>query len=228
MTGSPPEAAQFRLDFPRIDPLQRPLIETGPYAAACLALSRTRSWPDGRLVLTGAPQSGKSRLLRGWAAAAGAAVVTGEMLAGAGMDEISSLSVDALAVDDADGGANGLGLLAALNLCRKRGAPLLMAGSGEPGRWHAAPGDLISRLSATGQVPIGDPDEDTLARRLAEACAVRRLNVPQAPIRYIAERLDRRWTAVSEAADAIEAVRTRSFTLHAARRVLSSLGRDSG
>lgn len=225
MTGGAREDAQLRLVFPRIDPLQRPLIATGSYAAACLALSQSQSWPDGRLVLTGAHQSGKSRLLRGWAAEMGAAVVTGEMLAGADMDEISSLSIEALAVDDADRGANGLGLLAAMNLCRVRGAPILMAGEREARLWHAGPGDLVSRLSATGSVAIGEPDEATLALRLLEACALRRLNVPEAPVRYIAERLDRRWSAVNEAADAIEEIRARSFTLAAARKALMLLGR---
>jgi chromosomal replication initiation ATPase DnaA len=217
--------AQFRLDFPRIDPLQRPLIETGPYGAVCLALAQSRSWPDGRLALTGEMQSGRSRLLRGWAAEMGAAVVTGEMLASADMDEISSLSVEALAVDDADRGGNGLGLLAAINLCRSRGAPILLAGRPDPARWHAAPGDLVSRLAATGVVQIGEPDDETLARRLEEACAIRRLNIPGTSIRYIAERLDRRWTAVGEAADAIEAIHTKSFSLSAARKVLGMLGR---
>lgn len=226
MTGTAREAPQLRLDFPRIDPLQRPLIATGSYAAAGLALAQSRSWPDGRLALTGPAQSGKSRLLRGWAAQAGAAVVTGDMLAGADMDEISSLSIAALAVDDADSGANGLGLLAAINLCRGRGAPILMAGAGEPGLWCSAPGDLVSRLGATATVAIGPPDETTLVLRLLEACALRRLNVPEAPIRYIAERLDRRWTAVNEAADAIEAIPARSFSLSTARRVLSTLGKS--
>jgi chromosomal replication initiation ATPase DnaA len=105
---------------------------------------------------------------------------------------------------------------------------VLLTGRPDPGRWHADPPDLVSRLVATGQVQIEEPDDAMLALRLVEALAVRRLSAPEASIRYIAERLERRWTAVEEAADAIERSDAKAVTLPAARRVLAELGREQG
>src|SRR5262249_60763755 len=125
--GSSP-GRQFLLDFPRIDPAERPLIETEPYRAPLGALRRWKSWPEGHLALIGARFAGKTRLLRLWAAASEAAFVTGEALAEAELDEISNLSVSALAIDDADRCIEGRNLLAAINLCRDRNAPILVSG----------------------------------------------------------------------------------------------------
>src|SRR5690349_12095792 len=105
-TGSP-SGGQLLLDFPRIDADQRPLIETGPYRAVVAALRRWREWPGGQLAVSGEAFSGRTRLLRWWAGEAGAAVVSGAALARAPIDEVSSLSFSALAVDDADAPSNG-------------------------------------------------------------------------------------------------------------------------
>ena len=119
-------AIQLALEFPQLDADQLPLIETGAYAAPIAMLQRWQDWPGGQLALIGEEGSGKSRLLRHWALEAGAAITTGEALAAASIEDISSLAFIALGVDDADGGENGLGLLAALNLCRQRVAPILL------------------------------------------------------------------------------------------------------
>ena len=134
-----PSGGQLFLDFPRIDPDQRPLIETGLYAAALGALRRWKHWPGGQLALVGEPFAGKTRALRLWASDANAALVTGQALAAAEMDEIARLSVSALAIDDADHPEAALGLLAALHLCRDRSAPVLRAGRTHPSRSFPAP-----------------------------------------------------------------------------------------
>jgi chromosomal replication initiation ATPase DnaA len=219
---------QLLLDFPRIDAEQRPLIETAPYRVALAALRRWREWPGGQLAVSGEAFSGKTRLARWWAGQAGAAVVSGAALARAQMDEISALSFSGLAVDDADAPADGLGLLAALNLCRDRGLPVLLTGAGEPVTWQKAPPDLVSRLRAMPVTHVDAPDDESLSLRLKEECALRRLNLPEESVAYLVQRMERSWHAIGVVADQIERTKGRAETLHSARQVLVALGMDPG
>ena len=220
--------SQLFLDFPKADPDSRPLIETGSYASALVALRRWRHWPGQQLALIGEPQSGRTRLLHLWAADTGAALVTGAALANAEMDEIARLSVSALAIDDADKSENGLGLLAVLNLCRDRGAPVLLAGQAEPAGWFTTPPDLRSRLTAMPVARIEAPDDATLAARLREECALRHLILPEESITYLAQRMEPSWEAVTRVADEIARTPGRGEGLRSARAALISLGMDPG
>jgi len=228
MTSGSSFGRQLVLDFPRIDPADRPLIETEPYRAPLAALRRWGSWPEGQLALIGAPFAGKSRLLRLWAADAEAAFVTGQALAEADIEEIANLSVAALAVDDADGCKQARNLLAAINLCRGRSAPILVSGRSEPAGWFADPRDLASRMQAMPVAMIGPPDEASLARRLIEECARRFLILPEETAHYLARRMGWSWAAVNEVTDEIARLPGGPLGLRAARNVLISLGMDAG
>ena len=221
-------ASQLFLDFPKADPDSRPLIETGSYASALVALRRWRHWPGQQLALIGEAQSGRTRLLTVWSADAGAALVTGAALAGAGMNEIARLSVAALAIDDADQAGSGLGVLAALNLCRDRGVPVLLAGQAEPAAWFTTPPDLRSRLAALPVVRIDAPDDETLAARLREECALRHLIIPEESVTYLAQRMEPSWEAVGQVADEIARTPGRAEGLRSARAALIALGMDPG
>jgi len=228
MTSGPSSGGQLLLDFPRIDPDQRPLIETAPYQAVLSAIRRWKQWPDRQLALCGDPFSGRTRLLRLWAADAGAALVTGTMLAAVSIDEVSRLSVSALAIDDADAPADGRNLLAALNLCRDRRAPVLLAGRGEPGNWFSTPPDLRSRLAAMPVAWIEPPDDESLTLRLREECARRHLILSDESVAYLAPRMERSWLAIGLVADQIERTKGRAETKASARAVLAALGMDPG
>ncbi|HVY89135.1 MAG TPA: DNA replication ATPase [Hyphomonadaceae bacterium] len=227
-SGAPRQGGQLLLEFPRIDPVERPLIETEPYRAAIAAIRRWKSWPGGQLALVGEAFAGKTRLAHVWAAEAGAAVVSGDAIARAGMDEIARLSVSALAIDNADTHAGGRELLAVLNLCRDRKAPVLLTGVSEPAVWFSDPPDLHSRLAAMPVVHIGSPDDESLALRLREECARRYLNLPDESVTYLAQRIERSWAAVGLTADQIERTKGRAETKASARSVLVALGLDPG
>ena len=227
MTGSWDSGArQLRLDFPEADASQRPLIETEPYRAAIALRSRWRDWPGGQVALIGEPDAGKSRLLRWWAEMANAAVVTGADLASADIEEIAALSVNALAVDDADGDPRGEGLLAALNLGVRRGAAILLAGRQEPARWFTHPPDLRSRLQAMPVVQIGAPDEQSIRLRLVAACDARFVVLAPDEADFLAHRMERSWQAVGRVADGLADAGGRVFSVHKMRKVLISLGMD--
>ena len=144
------------------------------------------------------------------------------------MGEISRLSVSALAIDDADLSENGLGLLAALNLCRDRGAPVLLSGRTQPASWFTSPLDLRSRLAAMPVGAIEPPDDATLAARLREECALRHLIIPEESVTYLAQRMEPSWEAVTRVADEIARTPGRAEGLRSARTVLISLGMDPG
>ncbi|MEP7209657.1 MAG: DNA replication ATPase [Alphaproteobacteria bacterium] len=219
---------QLLLDFPRIDPAQRPLIEAAPWRQALAAIRRWRDWPEQQLALTGEPASGRTRLLRAWASDAGAALVTGADLAAADIDEIGRLSISALAVDDADRCVDGRKLLAAINLCRDRKAPVLLSGPAEPSGWFDWPGDLRSRLQAMPVAPIGALDEETLALMLIEECARRFMVLPDDSAAYLAQRVERSWASIGLLADEIERSPDKASSPRNARNVLISLGIDAG
>lgn len=228
LSGGGRHPGQLFLDFPKADESTRPLIETGSYTSAITAIRRWRHWPGGQFALIGEPQSGRTRLLRLWAQDAGAALVTGAALARADMDEIARLSVSALAIDDADHPDAALGLLAALNLCRDRRAPVLVSGGGQPGDWFQTPPDLRSRLIAMPVTAIDPPDDATLAARLREECALRHLNIPEESVKYLSQRMERSWEAVGRVADQIARTPGRAESLRSARAVLVALGMDPG
>ena len=188
-SGGSRHAGQLFLDFPKADPESRHLIESGSYATAVTSIRCWRLWPGGQMALVGEAQAGRTRLLRMWAEDAGAAYVTGEALGTAEIDEIAWLSVSALAVDDADHPAAAMGLFAALNLCRDRRAPVLLSGRTEPARWFTTPPDLRSRLAAMPVAHIDPPDDETLADRLREECALRHLIIPEESVTYLAHHL---------------------------------------
>lgn len=219
---------QLLLDFPRADADQRPLIETGSYATAVGALARWKHWPGAQFTLVGDAASGKSRLLRWWAGQSGAALIAGEALSQAPMDEIARLSVSALAIDDADYAGAGPALLAALNLCRDRKAPVLLSGATGPAGWFDQPPDLRSRLVAMPVVHIDAPDDETLAARLREDSSLRHLNLPEESVAYLAARMERSWSAVARVADQIERTPRRAESVRSARAVLVALGMDPG
>ena len=167
-------------------------------------------------------------MLRVWACGAGAALIIGSDLSNADLDEIGSLSITALAIDDADQCSDGRNLLAAINLCRDRQAPVLLSGPPDPLRWFDWPGDLRSRLQAMPIAAIGAPDEETLAAMLIEECARRFMILPSDAASYLAQRVERAWTSIGLLADEIERSPDKASSPRNARYVLISLGIDPG
>jgi hypothetical protein len=80
-------------------------------------------------------------------------------------------------------------------------------------------------------MPLGNiegPDDETLALRLHEECALRHLILPDESVAYLANRMERSWAAIGLVADQIERTPGRAESLRAARSVLTALGWDPG
>lgn len=220
-------AGQLPLRFPAPDPTSEPLITTGPYETVRRMLDRWANWPEGQLALIGPEGSGKTRLALQWACEVGAAFIDGPDLSSADISQVSSLSVKALVIDDADKIKTGANLLAALNLTRQRRAPIMLTGSSEPSAWPLDPPDLRSRLGAMPVMRIGPLDDDAFKQRLTAACKARFMKLPEETARYLLERMDRSHALIDLMAVALEeAANGKALTKASAKKALELSSAD--
>ena len=220
--GSPD--GQLPLQFPRRDPIGDPLITSGPYEPIRRMLDRWKDWPEGQLAIIGPKGSGKTRLAHQWASEVGGAYIEGAALSSVNISEISTLSISALAVDDADKMQNGPNLLAALNLARQHQAPIMLTGESEPSNWRFEPQDLQSRLTAMPVIRIGALDDLAFKERLTAACKERFMKLPADTAKYLVERMDRQHENIEPMAVALEqAANGKALSKASAKRALDSL-----
>jgi chromosomal replication initiation ATPase DnaA len=160
--------------------------------AAMAWLRRAEAGPQRRLALSGPAGSGKSHMLRIWAARVGASCLVGHTLRFVPVG-------GALAIDDADL-APERALLHMLNAAAEAGWPVLLSGRGAPARWGTALPDLASRLRAITHVPIETPDDEMLRALFARLLADRQLAVAEPVQDWLRLRLPRTAGVLREAA----------------------------
>lgn len=215
---------QLVLDFPKLDGALEQLLPTPASEDASLTLSRWQYWPDRQMCVIGESKSGKTRMLRKWAQDTGAAYVTGDALGKAEIEEVSGLTVKALVVDNAENCENGASLLAAMNLCKNRGAFLLLSGNSDPSGWNKQPLDLQSRLSALPVVKFSALDEKTFKIRLISACKSKFMKLPEETADYLSQRLVRTYAVIDEIAELLERVAEgKALNKNTARKAILAL-----
>jgi len=162
-------------------------------------LSRAEAWPMPRCLIIGPPASGKSHL---------AAMV--------------STRLGAMLIEDADQQPDGEPLFHAWNAATPT-RPLLMTARQVPKFWaHRLP-DLASRLAATPQVLLAEPDDSLLAALLTKRFADRGLKVSDEVIQWLVLRLERSFAAAGHAVEALDALslaERRDITIPLARAAL--------
>jgi chromosomal replication initiation ATPase DnaA len=108
-----------------------------------------------------------------------------------------------------------------------RTAPLLLTSRLSPRDWgHGLP-DLASRLAATPQVRLGEPDDALLAAVLAKLFAERGLKVGEDVLHWLVVRIERSLAAaqaVVAALDGAALARRRAITIPLAREVIDGQG----
>lgn len=161
---------------------------------ALAMLDRPDLWPQGRMLLVGAPGSGKSHVARFWAAENGALIRQAQALRVDAIDELLRPD-DALVVEDAHriGAAAGAeqAMFHLWNLAAERGATLLMTARTPPRDWGIVLPDLRSRMQALAQVELGPPDDALLPAVLVKLFADRGIPVAPEVIAFLALRMDR-------------------------------------
>lgn len=173
------------------------LVEDESNREALAWLRRPEGWPNGRLALAGPPATGKTHMLRGFAAGRGWPVLDGAALRGLPAVPAGAAG---LALDDADCAAEERALLHLVNICAERGQFLLLAGREPPARWPVALPDLRSRLRATAAAAVRPPEDALLAKLLRKHFADRQLRFDPALAAWLLARLPREAAAVAEAA----------------------------
>jgi chromosomal replication initiation ATPase DnaA len=199
-----PAQDQLPLPFPRAPKQQAAEFVRAPSNDAALTwLDRIDDWPQRRLAIWGDPGTGKTHLLRSWAAATGAQYVTGSTLPS--LDELPDLPTTCgLAIDDAEAMADETTLLHLLNAAAEARLPLLMSARTAPARWPVRLGDLASRLRAMTAVQILPPDDMLLRLLLARVLAERQLRVPEATQTWLLAHLPRTQAALLDAVNRLD------------------------
>lgn len=192
--------------------------------ADAYALVTRGVWPEGKLVLSGPPASGKSHLARVWAAASGARIVPGTDLAGRSAADRPAPGAR-IVVEDADRlpAAGEEPLFHLHNQLMSSGGQLLLTARDAPARWPLTLPDLASRMQATSLIRVSDPDTDLLRAVLLKHFADRQLTPTPRVIDYLGARLTRSFAAVADAVERLDVMalsRKSPITLALARAVV--------
>lgn len=162
-------------------------------------LAAPQLWPTPRTLLTGPAASGKSHLAALFAVQSGGRII-----------------------DDADRIADGERLFHAWNAATPQ-APLLLTARALPRAWaHTLP-DLASRLAATPQVRLADPDDTLIAAVLDKHFADRGVRVGPEVIAFLVLRIERSFAAAAAVVadlDALALAARRDITVPLARELL--------
>lgn len=219
------------LKHPRLPGLGRSDFVVSPGNAVALAMvDGWRTWPSGKLVLTGPRGSGKTHLTHIWAADAGAQIITGRDLSG---DDAPTLARAPVAVEDADRIATRdaeNALFHLHNLMRENGQPLLLTGANAVAAWPLSLPDLKSRVQGAQSAVLDLPDDALLTALLAKSFGERQLNVPPNVLTYLVRHMDRSFETarnVVEALDRTSLAQRRAITVRMAREVLDNLASDA-
>jgi chromosomal replication initiation ATPase DnaA len=196
--------------------------------AAHAAVMGDTPWPQGKLVLAGPQASGKTHLLRLWAAREGATLLSPGDLA---LSDARPPPGAVIGIDDADAlpPAAEEAIFHLHNHLAATGGRLLMTARRPPARWSIALPDLASRLQATAIAQLGDPDDRLLALLLARLMADRQILPSAGVIPYLLTRMERSHTAACDivaALDSAALAEGRGITRDLARAVLDN--REAG
>lgn len=172
-------------------------------ALAVRHLDHLSLWPVRATLLTGPRKSGRTMLGRIFAQRYGGRLID-----------------DADRVDEEE-------LFHAWNHAQNAGQPLLIVADAPPPGWQVALPDLRSRLAATPQVAIGDPDDALAAALIERMLGVRGIVLGRDAIDWLLARIERSYVSILRVVDLIDAAAwqgRRRITLPVVREVLRDAG----
>lgn len=192
-----PDVDQLALDLTLPEPSggwAYPTIEGAFNRDALAALSSWDRWPHGRLLVVGGAGTGRTHLLRRWAALSQGRHVRAADLSGADPFELAR---SPLAIDDVDDPATDeIALFHLLNATAGTGSPLLMASRVAPGPSTFGLPDLLSRLKAVPTVNVGHPTDGALRCFALAVAARRQIRLDALTVDYLLARIDRSFGAL--------------------------------
>ena len=186
-----PGPRQLALALPHAESFAREDFLGGPSNAAALALiERWPDWPNHIVALVGPEGSGKSHLGAIWAAAAGARILSARRLAESNL--LSALATGALVLEDMTfAGLDEHALFHLINLAREEDCYVLITSRSPLVSFPVVTRDLASRLRAIPSVTLAPPDEALLRSLIVKLAADRQLNVDEALVSFLVNRIER-------------------------------------
>jgi chromosomal replication initiation ATPase DnaA len=171
----------------------------GPSNQAALALiDRWPDWPDRVMALIGPEGSGKTHLASIWAQASGARVLAAKLLSD--IDLPAAFATGALVVEDlAFAGLDERALFHLINFAREQTAFVLITSRSPLSTFPVAIRDLASRLRAVPAVTLSAPNDALLRALIVKLAADRQINVDEALVNYLANRIERSFAAARAA-----------------------------
>lgn len=184
---------------------ERDLIVSAANAEVLRHLDHWSLWPVMATVLTGPRKSGRSLIGRLFAAKTGGQLI----------DDVEQRDEEHV--------------FHAWNRAQTDKKPLLLIADAPPPAWRIALPDLRSRVGATPQVSIGQPDDQTAARLIEKLLAQRGLAPTPDVIAYLLPRIERSYVGIHNLVDAIDEAalsRRARLTVPLARAALAMVGGD--
>jgi hypothetical protein len=166
-------------------------------------LTRWSHWPVMATLLTGPRKSGRSMLGR----------IFARHTRGRVFDRVEDHDEEAL--------------FHAWNDAQATRRPLLMIGDRPPPAWEIRLPDLASRLAATPQVEVAEPDDALLGELLVKLLADRGIAAPDGLADFLVPRIERSYVALQNVVDTLDRAilaHRKRMTLAAARNALAGAG----
>lgn len=162
-------------------------------------VTQTARWPNGKLVITGPEASGKSHLVRIFAAQTDAVVLDAREIGD------QPRPTRATVIEDAEHLPHEAEeWLFHLHNALAGNAPLLLTARSAPSRWPTKLPDLRSRMEGTSVIPIAPPDDALMQALLMKHFADRQLAPEPDLLSYIAPRIERSYAAIRDAVSALD------------------------
>ena len=197
---------QLSFDLPSKPALGRDDFFVAPSNAMAVAMiDQGFAWPNGKLVLSGPPGSGKTHLAHVWASQSGARAIKANTLT---EDLVPDLAQGPVVVEDVPEIAGSDGAQKALfhlhNLLQAEGHALMMTGELAPNLWGLELADLQSRVQAAAHVALVAPDDALLAVVLAKLFNDRQVMPKPDVIPYLVAHMDRSFLAAAQMVDRLD------------------------
>jgi chromosomal replication initiation ATPase DnaA len=155
------------------------------------------------MFLVGPEGSGKSHLAAIWAELAGARSTSAHALTPAAVP--GALATGALVVEDLKpSGFDERAMFHLLNLAREDDASVLITARVPPSAFEVELRDLKSRLRAVPVVSLLQPDDRLFRGLIVKFCADRQLNIDEAVVSFLANRIERSYAAARHAVDLLD------------------------
>ena len=171
-------------------------------ALAIGMVDRWQSWPEGKLLVSGAEGAGKTHLACVFAEQSGGQMITPAQL-DAATDTCATVVEDLHQLHQS--GPNAERALFHLhNRLREARLPLMMTGRGQIKDWGLSLPDLISRLEGATTIALDQPDDALIAGMLVKQFDDRQLQATPDLVSFLVTRIDRSGGAVRDIVDRLD------------------------